>query len=533
MLSLLSGLGQGYNYGTQRRLDNERRARMDQIALDRAAREGTEFSQGQADRAELRAAGAPVAAEPDMVTDATGATMQRMLKPDTMDNADVGQPGEAPVTTGAMRVGMQGMLSPDQANAESAKQNSPDGTLARQQAALQRQNPRAGMQMQAEHRAAKLSEQQLREAVTKLQDNGTARALSLALAGAAPDQVKAAFNAQGDMKIADLQIQPFETNHPVLGKTMSARITGTMADGAPVDIPDATAMQFGLFSAEKQLAEKDRREQAAAAQKNQTRMLDIQQQNADTNSAYKDQAGAAMTMRAAGGGSGAGTKAAQFDEKQWDAAYKIEPSFVSFGDDMGGKPVESPELRLTYRSELNAARAAGSSSPSDAAESARTTTLMLKNKASDMVAAARAAGDSKLTEAQAVRNILKAYQQSQKQPAGVAPPRPAPPVTTMQSAAAAQAAPPIAPVAPAGFKPQTTGDATLNTIEAQNLASMKPLNDAVVTAQAQLAATAKSGDPAALQKYATALTQARAARDAAARQKFGNRAGQYLASVGD
>jgi len=165
MLSLLSGLGQGYNYGTQRRLDNERRARMDQIALDRAAREGTEFSQGQADRAELRAAGAPVAAEPDMVTDATGATMQRMLKPDTMDNADVGQPGEAPVTTGAMRVGMQGMLSPDQANAESAKQNSPDGTLARQQAALQRQNPRAGMQMQAEHRAAKLSEQQLREAV--------------------------------------------------------------------------------------------------------------------------------------------------------------------------------------------------------------------------------------------------------------------------------------------------------------------------------------------------------------------------------
>lgn len=72
----------------------------------------------------------------------------------------------------------------------------------------------------------------------------------------------------------------------------------------------------------------------------------------------------------------------------------------------------------------------------------------------------------------------------------------------------------------------------MNRIDAENIASMKPLNDAVELAKSQLAATAKSGDPQALSRYAAALTAARAAREKAAQDKFGNRAAQYLASVG-
>lgn len=111
---------------------------------------------------------------------------------------------------------------------------------------------------------------------------------------------------------------------------------------------------------------------------------------------------------------GAGKMADHFTEKEWDAAHKIEPSFVSFGDPMFGKPIESPELRLIYARELQKERGAGNMSPSEAAEAARTTTLKLKNAASDKVAAAlKADPKSTLTEPQAMRTVLKDYDQEQ------------------------------------------------------------------------------------------------------------------------
>ena len=140
MLSLLAGLGHGFNDSATDTEDRARRAKLDEITFARAAREQQSYDQEQADRAELRNAGAPVGAVPDMAQTPDGA-MQRLIKPDTMDNADVGMPGEAPVTAPAFKVGMQGMLNDQQAGRAVAAANDPSAVRARQIAVLQRQSP--------------------------------------------------------------------------------------------------------------------------------------------------------------------------------------------------------------------------------------------------------------------------------------------------------------------------------------------------------------------------------------------------------
>lgn len=131
------------------------------------------------------------------------------------------------------------------------------------------------------------------------------------------------------------------------------------------------------------------------------------------------------------------SKADHFDEKEWDATKKVEPALVTFVDGATGAKVESPELRTVYLSRLNALRANGDMSPNEATEAARNDTLKLKNKAQDMVDAARDADPkSKLTEQQAVQKILKAFKDAQRASSA---PQPAP---------APAAAPAPAPVAP-------------------------------------------------------------------------------------
>lgn len=148
MLALMSGLGNGYNQGRQQEFENERRTKLDQIALDRAARETKEFDQQQADRTELRDAAALVQAAPDMVPTPDGSPVQRMLLDPSGDNRDAGEAGTAPALP-AQRVGMQGMLSPQQAGAMVAQSNLPDAVRARQVSVLQRQSPEKAAVLQA------------------------------------------------------------------------------------------------------------------------------------------------------------------------------------------------------------------------------------------------------------------------------------------------------------------------------------------------------------------------------------------------
>jgi hypothetical protein len=85
--------------------------------------------------------------------------------------------------------------------------------------------------------------------------------------------------------------------------------------------------------------------------------------------------------------------------------------------------------------------------------------------------------------------------------------------------------------APAPFKPQQTGDQILNNMQAQHMAVLGGLSANVKTAQSQLAAAAKSGDPKAVSAYAAALQQARDKLQSEAEKRLGNNAPAYLSSV--
>lgn len=139
-------------------------------------------------------------------------------------------------------------------------------------------------------------------------------------------------------------------------------------------------------------------------------------------------------LKQSGGGS---KKADHFDDKAWNDVKKIDSALVTFVDPATGGKVESPELRTVYLGQLNQLQAKGDLTPNEASEQARTATLKLKNKASEMVDAAREKDPkTKLTEQAAVQQILKAFSDAQRAQSN---PKPAP--------VAAPA--PVAPVAPA------------------------------------------------------------------------------------
>lgn len=431
-IALLAGLGAGYMDEKDRQAERDRRARLDQITIDEADARKADRKRQNDDRDALRAAAAPVPVVPE------GGL------PDTMDNRDVGQEGEAPVAPKTYRVGARQFASQglaDDAATAQRRQNvaavqetqDPTGAPARE---LQ------GMQLSAAKRDQ--MNQMFDEGLNQASTKGIQAVLDFTNAsGASPTQSRFVLGPDGK----------------------SGEVHVTLPDGTD----RATGMQFtndaagarnmALFLSQKTpLAAKLQHFQAEAesARKAKTDEADIKLKGAQAgyyDSLNQTKLDIAANKSAAGGG----RKADHFDEKEWDAAAKIEPSFVSFDDSMGGKAVESPELRLVYRTELNAARARGDAAPNEAAESARTTTLKLRNAAIDRVAAAKAADkNSTLTEGQAVRAILKEFQDSQRpKPApSVAPPAGVPTPAARAAQGVAQPAPPAQEQIP-GPPPQT------------------------------------------------------------------------------
>lgn len=127
----------------------------------------------------------------------------------------------------------------------------------------------------------------------------------------------------------------------------------------------------------------------------------LAQQAADAATARADAAKAAAEGRTAG----KGTKADNFDLKQWDAAYKPDKVVVSLPTPMGDKDVESASLRGAYKTAFNQARSTGNFSPNEANEEATTTVLQLRERALAMSQASK----GKLSPEQAAGQILSQY----------------------------------------------------------------------------------------------------------------------------
>lgn len=199
-IAFLTGLGAGYM--TQ----NDKNKKQSQDDEDRALR--NKASQLQIDAAEqqisdkraLRQAAAPIA-----MTEGAGG----MVKPDTMDNRDVGLPENAELPNeglnkGAYSVAGKTFADPISANAELATQNAPEARSKRVMTALSGIDPLKALdaehtQTQRGRETIKFTQEQETYA-KKLKDEGAIDALKALRVGDGAGMV-AAFNKSGQYKI--------------------------------------------------------------------------------------------------------------------------------------------------------------------------------------------------------------------------------------------------------------------------------------------------------------------------------------------
>ena len=147
-----AGMG-GYMRGVQQKRDAD--AEQADIDFKKWQREQMQAQQARDDqtRTDVAAAAAPV-------------SMQSiMAKPSTMDDRDVGQPGEAPVAVNTFKVGAQSFTDQGQATKALGDANSPIGTSQRVAAAyMKNAQPTMAMAMQRDAQQAELARLGLDEA---------------------------------------------------------------------------------------------------------------------------------------------------------------------------------------------------------------------------------------------------------------------------------------------------------------------------------------------------------------------------------
>lgn len=210
-LAFIAGLGGGYLQGQEREVQRKRQEAKDAQESQQFQWQAQDRARQEKERQTLQSAGQPIA-----MTEGAGG----MVRPETMDNQDVGQPendgqpnnGLMPV---AFRVGAQPFANRNDAQADVAMQNSPSGVQGRRVAALE------GMGRFDEADRARATQLQLAEATRRYQDEGYSDALKALRSGDAAGAV-AAFNKSGSMKIAgDMQLSPKEIDLPGHGKINS------------------------------------------------------------------------------------------------------------------------------------------------------------------------------------------------------------------------------------------------------------------------------------------------------------------------
>lgn len=240
VLALAGAAASGYVKGDQMR------RRDDMEAEDRA---WTQEQRGQQREAQQREKQTRIslasAAAPTAVEEGAGGA----IRPVTMDNRDVGMPGEAPLSLGnAYRAGGSTYADRAQADAAAAQYNSPDATAMRVADATMASDPakaislRNAVQTQQQNRAKLTREQE--EYAKKAVAEGYAQTGQAMLRGD-PNAVFQAFNKQGTMKLKEPPtVTPREIEVPGLGKVKSYDYTGTMIG------PDGTEQQGTINSHE-------------------------------------------------------------------------------------------------------------------------------------------------------------------------------------------------------------------------------------------------------------------------------------------
>lgn len=432
MLTLLAGMGQGYERGLDRQRENARRDWMQGLQTRAADREQTLFDQAQDERRQLADAAAPVVATPEL----DGAGAPRMLMAPGQDARDIGQPGE-PGAVASMTVLGRGGQTPDQARRTAWMASAPEAVMQRQIAVLQRTDPAKAAAMAASVTRQKaatvdLANKEFDDGLNAAAGQGWGALIDFTnTSGASPAQHRWVPSADGktgqvSTVLPDGSIKP-------TGMVFSNDAKGAMEAATMLSRTTPVTAKLAHYQSQQRLDAVDADRRADNARQD-ARDAEIGRHNR----AMEGYTG----MRALGSAMGSGRKADHFDEKQWDDANKIETSFVTFADPSGGtKGIESPELRQRYRQKLNQLRATGDYAPNEAAEMARDAVLQLKSAAEQRAADSRkAAADGggwfskapeAISESDAVRQILREAQTSEKTTRATASPLPAGPKTEL------------------------------------------------------------------------------------------------------
>ena len=308
MMSLLSGLAEGSADQMDRNRASERQDRLEQLRIEegkrqqgRYDREEAQFARQQEYQDALEAAGAPVTP----------------MKPATMDNVDVGQPGEQPV----------GMAA-----------NSPEQIQQRQLAVMQRFDPKGAAAMQAsmlgvQEKTLELADKRWNSDVESARAKGLDGLIQLTNQSHADGQggavqSKAVYSPDGKT-FTIVKLMPDGTTQqamPAMPNTPESvdQLAMMLVKGVP---PQARLAHYVQVRESERKAENDKmdaeykmgmlgvaKQKAGAEEAYQSGMLGVARQNADTNAGYRRDAGMAALTRADKAGGGKASAFERMDE---------------------------------------------------------------------------------------------------------------------------------------------------------------------------------------------------------------------------
>lgn len=519
-LALLAGLGAGYLNGEKEKSKQARQDKLDKQQDDLYNLKMDEMRQAQADKADLRAASAPV-------------TVQAEAGPPTEAMVAATPAGQEPAAIGYLAgsgTSAKKFASQGVADTYAAEQNTPNGTRTRQMAALAAQGNVLGAdQLRTSGISADAGQMALdagkRKEANEVFDTGLKTALQTSgPQGLAEFMSKSAADGNGgatkftaviapDGKTWQMHRVGEEGKTTPMGQSFSNDEGGMATAGMMLSraVPDTEKVKH--LQAEREAARKAKHDDG---------MLGVAQQNANTNEAYRrDMSAAARARAGAGGGGGSGGSGSggaqqasfdplgSFDGKKAQAVAFEQASKAT--DDKGNPLTPAAQGQLAqqiYRSMEDSF-----ASENTSRERARVFRgVAMSAKTPEEVSEVRA---------RALQSGYSEQEMAQLDPR-----------FRVEKAKPAQAAPGPAPVAAPKAVPAPVAQRAAPAIAPQHAAAMAPLNAAVQQAATAMAAGARSGDPRAIATYAAQLEAAKRARSVEAARRFGEQgAQQYIATL--
>jgi hypothetical protein len=385
ILAFIAGLGTGYVNQSRYNDEKERQAKLDQVTLDKAADDKATRQRQLAGDQALADAGKTAAVEPNVAND------------------DDGNPTSAPPVRVIGPGPGQAFADPAAAQAAAAATNA-QPVRARQIQALNGIDPERAAKLEAETQTTQAGQIKIDAAKQEAADKLWQRAVGSALSS--PDPHAALAGLINNTEVGVMQGRTVKPMPSADGKSVTYALVSPDGTTSPTNLTFSNDMPGAIQAAymlDRTVTPEHRIELALKVEKNKADVAE-----AGAKKGYWESFAAQKDALTANGGA-APKKADHFDDKQWDAASKIDKDLVGIPDPTGGdKPTQSGDLRSRRMQVFNDLRTRGDLSPQEAAEKADTFIVNVKNSAMQLWTDAHAA-DKKatLTIDQAIKQVLK------------------------------------------------------------------------------------------------------------------------------